>query len=377
MPPSPGSPVAACFGAMPADWARALHARSVTTAAGVSFLPGGVAGNATMGEFVSAAGSGIGRLDMTTGGLTTLSRLPAGSGGTGAMAVAPPWMVWEELDSKTNLNDWTIHAWNLTEGVGKQLATSRLGNGTYVTGQQPLPVVRDGVTAWAQPLPTAGGVNVAQIRTVDLATGATSTISTGRVSSPVFAGPYLVWGEIDSAGHYLIRLVTAAGFKPVATPAPLSNPGPMLYFAGSPQYLAWSSGDLNSLTVWPIGTDRLLHFTQSNPGHPFQFLQLAGHFLLWYTGNGSSVLDLNTGNAFDVSGSVAASADTIAIAEKTLQPPKGTYAANRVSTLAVSAMPSIRGCAKPSSGRPSPTVAQAAGPQWVPPGGAGDEGAPG
>ena len=336
-----------CFGAMPGDWTRALHARSVTTPRGVRFGPGGIAGGDVIGEFNSAAGSGISRLDLTTGKLTTISRFPPGIGGMGAMAVDSPWVVWEELDSQTNLNDWSIHVWNLTSGAGWVLATSRLSNGTYVSGQQPLPVVRNRSAAWAQPVRSSSSYSMAQVRAVDLSTGRASTLDTGRVSSPVYAGHYLVWAKIDSAGHYLLRVVDPASFKPVVTPGPLRNPGPVLYLAGSPEYLAWSSGDLNTLTVWLVGTSRLLKFTQSDSGHPFEFLQLAGHFVLWYTGNGSSVLDMRTGDAFDVRGSVAGSADAIAIEQPGGQaPPKGAFASSRVSTLATAAMPGIRGCAK-------------------------------
>jgi len=347
VPPETATPVAVCFGVMPSYWARALHARSVTTAKGVRFGPGGIAGGAAIGQFNSAAESGIGRLDFTTGRLTTIYRFPPGIGGMGAMAVDPPWVVWEELDSQSNLNDWSIRVWNLTSGAISVLATSRLSNGHYVPGQQPLPVVSNGFAAWAQPVPGSGGYNVAQVRVVDLATGKVSTLDTGRVSSPVYAGHYLVWGKIDSAGRYLLRVVDAASFKPVVTPGPLRDPGPMLYLGGSPEYLAWGSGDLNTLTAWPVGTARLLKFTQSDSGHPFEFLQLAGHFVLWYTGNGSSVLDLRTGNAFDVGGSVTASADAIAIEEPVGQPPtKGAFVPSRVSILATAAMPGIRGCAK-------------------------------
>jgi hypothetical protein len=330
---------------MPGDWARALRARSVTTPSGVRFGPGGIAGDAAIGEFNSAADSGIGRLDFTTGALTTISMFPPRIGGMGAMAVDPPWVVWEELDSQTNLNDWSIHVWNLSSGTGRVLATSRPSNGNNVSGQQPLPVLRNGSAAWAQPVPGSGSYNVAQVRVVDLSTGRVSTLDTGRVSSPVFAGHYLVWGKIDSGGRYLLRVVDAASFKPVVTPGPLRNSGPILYLAGSPEYLAWSSGDLNTLTVWPLGTARLLKFTQSQSGHPFEFLQLAGHFVLWYTGNGSSVLDLQTGNAFDVTGSVAGSADAIAI-EQPGGPSstKGAFVSSRVSTLATAALPGIRGC---------------------------------
>lgn len=188
--------VPVCFGAMPADWTRALRARSVTTPAGTYFGPGGIAGSAVLGQFNSAAESGIGRVDMITGRLTAISRLPGPVGGMSAMAVDPPWVVWTEVDSQntveTNLNDWTVHVWNLEQGAGRLLATSRLSDGKYVTGQEPVPVVRNGVAAWAQPVPSPDRYNRAQVRAVDLATGKMITLDMGRVSSPVYAGSYLV-----------------------------------------------------------------------------------------------------------------------------------------------------------------------------------------
>ena len=58
------------------------------------------------------------------------------------------------------------------------------------------------------------------------------------------------------------------------------------------------------------------------------------------------MLDLRTGNAFDIAGSGAASADAIAVQEQLKQPPKGSFASVRVSTLATAAMPAIRTCSQ-------------------------------
>ena len=341
------TPVPLCFGAMPADWARALHARSITTAKGVRFGAGAIAGGVAYGQFNSAAHSGIGRLDFSTGRLTTILRFPAKAGGMGAMAIDPPWLVWEQTDSQTDLGDWSIHAWNLASGTGSVLATApRLINGDHILGYVPSPVLRNGSAAWAQPGLGSGGYQ-AQVRVAKLATGKVSTLDTGHILLPVYAGPYLVWGKIDSAGRDSLRVVDANSFRPVATPGPLRNPGAISDLGGSPQYLAWSTENANILTVWPVGAARVLKFTQADSGHPFHFLQLAGHFLLWYTGSGSSVLDLRTGNAFDVQGALAASADAIAVDESTTQPvPKGSFAATRISTLAIADMPGILGCAK-------------------------------
>ena len=351
---SASSPAAVCFGTVPDAWRQALRAHSVPVPAGVTFVAGGTAGNSAIGQFYAPAANSIGQVDMTTGKVTTIARQPSGIGGMGAMASDPPWVVWEELDSQSNLNDWTIHAWSQARGTATAIATSRLRNGEFLAGQQPLPVLRGGVAAWAQPLPARGGYTQAAIRVDNLSAGTVATLDTGRVSSPVYAGPYLIWAKISAAGRYTLRAADAATLRPAAVPAVIAAPGPLTYLAGSPDYLAWGSGELNTLTVWPVGTSRLLRFSQGDSGHPFQFLQLAGHFVLWYTGKGSSVLDLRTGKAFDVNGSVAASPGSVVVAEQSGPSPKGgsqgPAAPARVATLPVSAMPGISGCAKARPG---------------------------
>jgi hypothetical protein len=341
--------VAVCFGTVPDNWRLALRAHSVPVPAGVTFVAGGTVRDSAVGQLYAGGGNSIGRVDMTTGKVTTIARQPSGIGGMGAMASDPPWVVWEELDSQSNLNDWTIHAWNQARGTATAIATSRLRNGEFLAGQQPLPVLRGGVAAWAQPLPAKGGLNQAAIRVDNLGAGTLATLDTGRVSSPVYAGPYLIWAKINAAGRYTLHAADAATLQAAAVPAAIASPGPLAYLAGSAGYLAWGSGDLNTLTVWPVGTAGLLRFSQGDSGHPFQFLQLAGHFALWYTGNGSSVLDLQTGKAFDVNGSVAASPGSVVIAQQSGSSSKGgSQGAARVATLPVSAMPGISGCAKAS-----------------------------
>jgi len=54
--------------------------------------------------------------------------------------------------------------------------------------------------------------------------------------------------------------------------------------------------------------------------HPFQFLHLAGDFLFWYGGTTSSVLDLRSGAAIDIDGTVTGSADWIVTARTEATP---------------------------------------------------------
>jgi hypothetical protein len=350
-PRPPVTPV--CFGAPPTGWTAALHASTVTPPPGVVFGLGAVAGDLGYGQFTSGAESGVGELDLTSGKLTRIATYAPGVSGLGALAVELPWVVWEQLDSTTNLSDWSVHAWNRATGQSRVLATSRLPDGGYVHGQQPLPVLRHGTVAWAQPVPATSGPVQAQLRLVDLATGRTSTVDSGGLSSPVYAGGYLVWAKVDADRAYAFRAVDEVTGRPVSLPDPLQHPGSVGYLAGSPQYLAWSDQDGTSLRVWPFGAtgtgNAPATFTATDRLHVFQFLQLAGHYLLWYGGSASSVLDLTTAAAFDVPGTVTGSADWIVTAVPASAGPttaKQSPSGSRVSRISTPAAPHIPTCGR-------------------------------
>src|SRR5579859_2377553 len=315
-----GHAIRVCFGTPPRAWATALRARVVTTPGGVRFGLGALSGSTAFGQFNSVRSNGIGKLDLATGRLTTIHSYGPGVSGSGWMAADPPWVVWEQLDSQTNPLDWSIHAWNESTGATTLLAAAtRQRDGSYPPGQQPLPVISHGTAAWAQPAPApAGGVN-AQIRVMTLATRRFSILDSGRVSSPVYAGPYLIWGKI-AGGAYTFQAANAHTLKPVLVPAPLHHPGSIGYLGGSPQYLVWSNLDGTVLNSWRIGSPRYSRFLSPDNLHHFQFLQVSGHFVLWFSGAVSSVLDLTTGKAFDVQGTVTGSSERIAAAEPVSQP---------------------------------------------------------
>lgn len=341
-----------CFRPAPPSWGSALRAGGVDTPAGVTFGLAGLAGDAAFGQFNSASASGIGRLDLTSGRLTTLSTYRPGTSGLGGLAIDGPWVVWEQLDSQTNLADWSVHATNQQTGESRVLATSRLDGGGFVAGQQPIPVLRNGMAAWAQPVPGSGGKVRAEVRLVELSTGRERTLDTGGLSSPVFAGPYLIWATIDGAGRYALKAVDATTWAPVLLPAPLRHPDSIGHLAGSAGYLTWSSEDSADLTVWQVNTDTYHRFTSHDGRHHFQFMQLAGHFVLWFGGTVSSILDVTTGAAFDIAGTTAGSPERIATSEPigpsgatpSSAPDRGHVTASRVSSIATASAAGIPAC---------------------------------
>jgi hypothetical protein len=344
--PDAGSPAVAggslpqrrsCLVGAPPGWASALGGGR-TLPPGAGFTVAAYAGGSAFGQLTGPGGTAVAELDLATGRLNTIAGVAPGAGGLGALAADERWLVWEQLDSQTNLSDWSVHAHDRATGVSTVLAGSRLPGGQFLAGQQPLPVLRHGVAAWAQPLPRRGPYVEAELRAADLTTGRVSVLDTGRLSSPVYAGPYLVWARVD-AGGYRLRAVDAATLRPVELPEALRRTGPIGHLAGSPRYLVWSDDDHSDLLVWPVGAASGYGLAGPDPNHHFQFLQVSGDFLLWYSGATSSIMDLRSGGAFDLAGTVAGAPDRIVAALSTGTPP-----AVRVAAIDPATAPPTPGC---------------------------------
>jgi streptogramin lyase len=120
---------------------------------------------------------------------------------------------------------------------------------------------------------------------------------------------------------------------------------PIGYLAGSSDYLLWTSGASLMAQRVSTGSITAYRFTSDALKHPFQFLMLAGHFAVWFTGYANSILDLDTGRAVDVplpSGS-AAGGDVIVVA-RTPAGAKGAIASTAVSWLRVTPQDRLGAC---------------------------------
>lgn len=307
-----------------------------------------MAGGRVYGQFNSSQASGIGVVDLDTRRFEEIERFGTASAGTVWMAVELPWFVWTQANSSTNLADWTLYARNLETGKRIAVATApKSADGSFLLGQPPLPVLRGGRVSWAQPLPKLGQTAQSEIHIFDLASLSDQTLVSGTLSSPVYAGPYLIWATRTPAGRYAFQAVGAEDLKPADLPARLKDPGTILYLAGSPTRLAWNAEGNLALTIWRFGTENLTEYNAPDIKHYFQFLQLAGDYVLWYGGITSTVMDLRTGNGFDVNGTVAGTSSAIAQSEPTQPASRGTFVSSRVSLLSLSDAPGISTCQKP------------------------------
>ncbi len=274
---------------------------------GVGFSSGVVQGNLVFGQETESTSVGLwlAQVNFTTGQLSHISPLPSGAAGVDAIAADLPWVVWQEGDSQYQESDWSIHAWNQLTGRTETLATSQSGAGGFVTGQPPAPVVWSGLASWAQPV--IGGSY--DLVLANLSGGPMRTLAVGKLSSPVIAGPYLVWAEQSATGETYFHAIYTSTLKPAPLPPALRGPQSVLYLAGSTRYLAWSNSTINTLMVWRVGSTHFDEFAPTVPkyGSPnFQFLQIAGPYVLWYGGYAPLAIDVRTGHGFLVPQGLAA-----------------------------------------------------------------------
>jgi hypothetical protein len=344
---NPVRSVEMCVGTPPAAWTSGFQAQSVVLPSGTRFGLGApaLAGQVAFGQFDNGSEDGIGSLDLATGRMTRIVSWTTPVSGMGWMSVELPWLVWEQGNSQANLSDWSVLAWNKDTGARSTIATSRLADGTFLFGQPPIPSIRNGIVTWAQPLPRRGDVNESEIHAFDLTTRRDIVLASGRVGAPVFAGRYLIWGRRESDGRYSFQAVDAKSFAAIDLPDRLRDPGPIAYVAGSSRFLAWSGDSSQSVTVWTVDSSAFVEYRSPDLTHSFQFPQLAGHFLLFYGGVASSILDLTTGAAFDVAGSLAGSDERIAKEEPSGPVgQKGQLVSSRISAVSLNAVGTISTC---------------------------------
>jgi hypothetical protein len=294
--------------------------KTVATLKGIKFVPGAVddVSGIVYGGFNYAKQHGVAAVNLATGKLSVVSLMSQSQSGFAWMSYGDGWLVWSQAESHSELGIWSMQAWNTHTHERRQLATSRLADGTYLTGELAFPVVGQGYVAWNQPISNTS----ADVRVYRFATKTTTTLDSGYVSSPVFAGTYLVWGKkqttSDPAAEF--RFADATTLALVVGPPSLSGRFPLNYMAGSPDYMLWiglgqtSSPSSTAMSVDELATGHVSEY--STQDHYLQFPTLAGPYFVWFGADRNSVVDLRTASGFDIPlpGGVSAAGDTIVVA---------------------------------------------------------------
>jgi len=289
--------VAICLGQMPSEWSAAgvAHAQTLPSE---QFHPQAIDPNQMLafGFFKTTSEKGVAEVNLGSGQSQTLTRMAPAAAGVVWMTYSDPWLAWLQADSQVDLGDWTVRAINIRTQEERTLASSRLANGGN-TGALSFPVSANGYLAWSQP--SANGDELVIYR---FDTGQTSTIDTGRLSSPVIAGDNLIWAKSQAGDtEASFRIADAKTLQLGETPTALKVPREMQYLAGSSDYLVWTESS-GSMSAYRFQSHQLSHYSIASEAmdHPFQFPTVGTHFVAWFTGSKNTVVDLDTGNGFDV-----------------------------------------------------------------------------
>ena len=331
-----------CLTDIPGEWAQVLSNNAVVLPSTV-FSPQAIniTDNVAFGYFQSPSQQGVAQLDLHTGQLRVLSVMAPKASGVAWMSYSDPWLAWAQGESQTDIGAWTVKALNTRTGQELPLASSQLSGGSN-TGQLSFPVVGAGYLAWSQPASAAS----TELRVYRFDTGKSVTIDSGRLSSPVIAGNKLVWGKSEGISTQAsFRMADPNSLQPIQRPPALAKSREMQYLAGSPDYLVWTEGTA-SLLAYQFRTGQMSDYSFATDAlnHPFQFPVVASHYLIWFTGATNTVVDLETGNGFDVDlpSAVAGAEREIVIArtQGTKTGPKSTT----VSTIKLDEIGGLRTC---------------------------------
>jgi hypothetical protein len=330
-----------CLTDIPGDWSQALTNSAVVVPSSL-FSPEVInpTDNIAFGYFNSASQQGVAQLDLNSGTMRVLSVMPPQASGVLSMSYADPWLVWAQGESQTNGGAWTLKAMNTR--TGQQLPLPLQTAAGTGPSQLSFPVVAPQFLAWSQRVSTTS----AELRALRFDAKDPVTIDSGGLSSPVVAGNKLVWTKSDGSGtEASIRMADVASLQPIQVPPALAKSRKIQNLAGSLDYLVWTEGR-GSLFAYQFrpGRTSSYSFTSDALNHPFQFLQVAGHYLVWFTGSVNTVLDLETGNGFDVDlpSSIAGSDQEIVIAK--IQGTKTGPKSTTVSTIGLDRVSTLRTC---------------------------------
>ena len=334
-----------CVAPEPESWLGPQQATAVDTPLGTDFglTAGGVAGSQAFGYYDTPSGTGVGILDVRTRSVSHIAPFAPHSGGLISVAVESPWVVWAEAESDTKPG-WSLIAFNFQTNKRFLLVSDGVGVGhDYVPGSWPYPEIHNGLISWAEPLrPDSNGRPQSRVMVFDTSNHRSQQLDAGTVSSPVFAGPFLIWGKQEADNNFSFDGVTTGDLKPAAISKFLPAPDSALYLAGNQDYFAWSSTDLNSLTAYRFSTSQTTTYeVKGDFQHRVQFPELVGDYAVWYTSDRFSVMDLTTGMAFDVLGSAAAGNGMLALGVPTVPWAKGQIGHSKISILDIGQLPHL------------------------------------
>jgi hypothetical protein len=295
VPVAEAGPAAFCA-ARPAGRLTQALASAVPGSAASALVPLGAAPDGRT-AYVAAwtrGFAGVAALDLATGRLRMIRPFPDPATDQADGAAAGRWLVWAQTSSVTDLDSFTVDAWDAATGRVRVLGHSRTGpDGAPWPSPWHAPAVSGHYAAWARGYGPGGLV---EIELADLANGTVVTVRRGHVQAPFFDGQLLVWPESDRPGSETslraYSLVTRAAAK---LPAVLATVRGTDFVVTDGRRTAYLSPDFTRLLYSP-GPDQPARPVLTLPaGNDFTDLAIAPGVLAWSTTTATFLASTATG----------------------------------------------------------------------------------
>ncbi len=294
-PAVPAGPQSFCRARPARLLARALS-RAVPGSGQAEVIPLGASPDGRV-AYVSAwtpGFSGVAALNLASGRLRPIRQFgnPADDQADGA--AAGRWLVWAQTYSLSNLDRFTMYAWNADTGRLLRVGRSLTGpGGTPWPSPWHAPAVSGSYAAWAQGYGPGGLV---EIRLADLATGTVTTIRRGHVQPPFFDGGLVVWPESDTPGsETTLRAYSLAAGRPAPLPAVLAAVRGTDFVVTDGVRTAYLSPSFTQLYYSPAQDQAARMMLNLAPGADFTGLALAPGALAWSTTAATYLASTKTG----------------------------------------------------------------------------------
>ncbi len=241
-PTSAGFAKARCTVATPAPWMALIQKSTTVLPQGSRVIPFATGEQPSLffAVLYSAAWSGVVSVGVPSGAIRHIAQFrdptnqQAYAGGFDGR-----WLVWVELLSAQDYNNWQIWAWDSSTGQSFELAAAPTVNGSPVSGPIVQPVASSGRAAWVQ----ANQEGTGEVHLYSLEDRRDQRVGSGATYPVLFWGPDLVWQHVDvpgQSGH--IQMLDVASGEPVAVPAPLAAVRQISSLAVSDRLVAWTDG---------------------------------------------------------------------------------------------------------------------------------------
>jgi hypothetical protein len=282
---------ATCTVATPSTWTAQIERSTVVLPPGSRVVPFATGPDPSVffAELYSAAWSGVISVAAGSGAITHIapfrdpSNQQAYAGGFDGR-----WLVWVELLSLEDSNDWQMWAWDSSANQSFELAAAPTINGSHVPGPFVQPVVSGGKAAWAEP----NQAGIGEVHLYSLADRRDEVVGSNATYPVLFWGSDLVWQQVDPSGQsWQLQMLDVATHQPIPVPAPLRTASRAASLAVSDGLVAWTDG--TSIWAYRVGQSTATLVYQV-AGDTAGLLAIAGDLVTWDGSSRPFALDVRT-----------------------------------------------------------------------------------